>query len=167
MTYLRNHDFAAKKLFAVNGTTPVAASIDPFFFSQSDFVSITKFTPFTKLLTTLTKLTPLTKFMTTFGTPPGPGPIPDPGPLVPVGAKTTEVQPFVRFGNTVFAPEELELGRFEPLRGIDAELRMLGITKLHQLAASDPYTLASQLNRPREDALRLVDLAQHLLRGLV
>jgi hypothetical protein len=32
VTYLRNHDFAAKKLFALNGVTVVAPSIDPFFF---------------------------------------------------------------------------------------------------------------------------------------
>ena len=45
VTYLRNHDFAAKKLFALDGVTVVAPSIDPFFFKvtaiegpgQSDF----------------------------------------------------------------------------------------------------------------------------------
>ena len=35
VTYHRNHDFATKKLFAVNGTTEVAPSIDPFFFMFS------------------------------------------------------------------------------------------------------------------------------------
>ena len=35
VTYHRNHDFATKKLFAVNGTTEVAPSIDPFFFIDS------------------------------------------------------------------------------------------------------------------------------------
>lgn len=32
VTYLRNHDFAAKKLFALDGVSVVAPSIDPFFF---------------------------------------------------------------------------------------------------------------------------------------
>jgi hypothetical protein len=32
VTYARNHDFATKKLFALNGVTPVSPSIDPFFF---------------------------------------------------------------------------------------------------------------------------------------
>ena len=32
MTYQRNHDFATKRLFALDGVTTVAASIDPFFF---------------------------------------------------------------------------------------------------------------------------------------
>jgi hypothetical protein len=45
VVFQRNHDFAAKKLFALNGVTVVAPSIDPFFFkvttidgpSQSDY----------------------------------------------------------------------------------------------------------------------------------
>jgi hypothetical protein len=45
VTYLRNHDFVAKKLFALDGVTQVSPSIDPFFFkitqidpaSNSDF----------------------------------------------------------------------------------------------------------------------------------
>ncbi|HEV8273504.1 MAG TPA: hypothetical protein VGQ04_19455 [Chitinophagaceae bacterium] len=32
VTYARNHDFAAKKLFSLNGVTQVNPSIDPFFF---------------------------------------------------------------------------------------------------------------------------------------
>jgi hypothetical protein len=32
VTYQRNHDFTARKLLPVSGTTPVAVSIDPFFF---------------------------------------------------------------------------------------------------------------------------------------
>ena len=32
VTFLRNHDFAAKKLFALDGVTVVAPSIDPYFF---------------------------------------------------------------------------------------------------------------------------------------
>ena len=32
VTYLRNHDFATKRLFGLNGVTVVNASIDPFFF---------------------------------------------------------------------------------------------------------------------------------------
>src|SRR6266480_316083 len=32
VTYQRNHDFAAKRLMALDGVTTVPASIDPFFF---------------------------------------------------------------------------------------------------------------------------------------
>jgi hypothetical protein len=190
VTYLRNHDFATKKLFAVNGTTEVAPSIDPFFFRYTplQITHLTKLTLFTKLtgLTLFTKLTPLThltkltlftkftpltlftpftKFtpftvlFTGFGPPHGP-----PGPIG-IGAPPT-AQPFIRFGNTVFAPEELELGRFEQLEGVAAELNAVGISRLHQLAASDAYALSSQLGYSREDANRLVELAQALLRGL-
>ena len=42
VTYLRNHDFAAKKLFALNGVTVVAPSIDPFFFKVTAFDGPTK-----------------------------------------------------------------------------------------------------------------------------
>ena len=76
------------------------------------------------------------------------------------------MQPFIRFGNTVFAPEEFELSRFEPLEGIVAELARLGITRLHQLAMTDPHALAAQLGYSRDEAAALVDLAQMLLRGL-
>jgi hypothetical protein len=36
VTYQRNHDFASKKLFALDGTTVVAPSIDPFFFKITE-----------------------------------------------------------------------------------------------------------------------------------
>ena len=42
VTYLRNHDFAAKKLFALNGVTVVAPSIDPFFFKVTAIDGPTK-----------------------------------------------------------------------------------------------------------------------------
>src|SRR4029079_2909019 len=76
------------------------------------------------------------------------------------------VQPFIRFGNTVFAPEELDLGRFEPLAGVVQELQAVGITRVHQLATTDPYALSAQLGWSREDAGRLVELGQQLLRSL-
>ena len=174
VTYLRNHDFATKKLFAVNGTTEVAPSIDPFFFMHSPLqlttltklTLFTKFTPLTHLtlltiftkftsLTTFTKFTPLTIF-TKFT------------PFTPFAPETapTPVQPFIRFGNTVFAPEELELDRFEVLAGVVGELQSAGITRLHQLAVSDPYALSAQLGWSREDAARLIDAGQQLLRSL-
>lgn len=36
VTYQRNHDFTTRRLFALNGTTVVAPSIDPFFFKATD-----------------------------------------------------------------------------------------------------------------------------------
>jgi hypothetical protein len=40
VTYLRNHDFTTQTLFAEDGLTPVAVSIDPFFFSTAPVLSI-------------------------------------------------------------------------------------------------------------------------------
>ena len=77
------------------------------------------------------------------------------------------VQPFIRFGNRIFAPEELDLSRFEPLEGVVEQLASLGITKLHNLASADPYLLSLQLGYTREDASRLMELAQQILRNLV
>ena len=179
VTYLRNHDFATRKLFAVNGTTEVRPSIDPFFFVQTPLVItsltkltlFTKFTPLTKLtlltgFTKLTKLTELTKFtkftpltlftrFTPFAPPEGPG----------IEGRAA-VQPFIRFGNTVFAPEELEIARFEALSGVADELAAIGITRIHQLAVADPYPLSAQLGWSRDEAARLVEIGQALLRGL-
>jgi hypothetical protein len=196
VTYLRNHDFATKKLFAVNGTTEVSPSIDPFFFVYNPlqitaltrltrFTSFTRFTPFTLLtsltrLTALTRLTRLTSFtrftplthltrltqftrftpFTLFTRLPPLTPFPGAPSAAP------EIQPFIRFGNSVFAPEELELGRFEALAGALDELAAAGITRLHQLATADPFTLSGQLGWTREDAARLVELGQQLLRSL-
>jgi hypothetical protein len=42
VTYLRNHDFNAKKLFALNGVSVVAPSIDPFFCKISELGSLVK-----------------------------------------------------------------------------------------------------------------------------
>jgi hypothetical protein len=190
VTYHRNHDFATKKLFAVNGTTEVAPSIDPFFFMFSPLqithltklTLFTKFTPlthltlltkFTKLtqlthltlftkftsLTTFTKFTPLT-FFTKFT------PFTPFTPFPPGAAPAPAVQPFIRFGNTVFAPEELDLDRFDVLEDVAQELQAAGITRLHQLALSDPYALSAQLGWTREDASRLIETGQHLLRSL-
>ena len=184
VTYLRNHNFGTKKLFAVNGTTEVAPSIDPFFFkytptlvtSLTKLTKLTKFTIFTPLtkltlFTKFTPLTPLTKLtlFTKFTVLPPFTPFTKIGPVIgPPGPGPVEIrpQPFIRFANTVFAPEELELGRFEPLAGIAEALGEIGITSLHQLVTADPYALSSQLGLTREDAARLVELGQHLLRGL-
>jgi hypothetical protein len=191
VTYLRNHDFATRRLFAVNGTTVVNPSIDPFFFVYSPLPTITRITRITRLtgltrltpitritrltpitrltqltritrLTGLTRLTPITRItrltpVTRLG-PPGPGP----GPI----SEPQAVQPFVRFGNTIFAPEDLDLERFEGLEAEVEALSQIGITRLHQLAMTDPHALSVQLGYAREDANALVSLAQDLLRGL-
>jgi hypothetical protein len=181
VTYLRNHNFATKKLFAVNGTTEVAPSIDPFFFKYTptlvtSLTKLTKLTLFTKLtsltkLTLFTKLTPLTKLtlFTKFTVLPPFTPFTKIGPVIgPPGPGPVEIRPlpFIRFANTLFAPEDLELARFEPLAGIAEALGGIGITSLHQLVTADPYALSSQLGLTREDADRLVELGQQLLRSL-
>jgi hypothetical protein len=44
------------------------------------------------------------------------------------------VQPFVRFGNTVFAPEELELARFEAFGDVAEPFAAVGLGRLDVLA---------------------------------
>ena len=183
VTYQRNHDFGTHQLFAVNGTTQVNPSIDPFFFKftpQLPFTQFTRFTPFTRFtefthfsditrftrftrftpftqfsrFTPFTRFTPLTRF-TAFTLPPGPGPGPGPDPV-----------PFIRFGNAVFTPERLDLANFDVLAGAAGELAAVGITGLHQLATADPVVLAGMTGWPRDDAAEAVRAAQRLLVGL-
>jgi hypothetical protein len=195
VTYLRNHDFAQKKLFGVNGTSQVSPSIDPFFFRFSPvtittLTNLTQFTQLTRLtrltaltnltlftrltaLTRLTRLTLLTQFtrftpftgpipITRFGPPVGP-PI---GPPVGPGGGGEAGGAFIRFGNTVFAPEQLDVGRFEVLAPVAEALVAAGVTRIHQLATADPYALASQLGWTRDDAARVIEVGQQLLRAL-
>jgi hypothetical protein len=178
VTYQRNHDFGTQQLFAVNGTTQVAPSIDPFFFKFSplpqltqltrftsftkftqitpftrftDFSNLTRFTAFTRF-TRFTGLPPLTRF-TGFTRPPGPGPGPDP-------------LPFIRFGNSVFTPERLAVSNFEVFADAADQLATVGITGLHQLATADPVLLAGLTGWSRDDAAGAVRAAQRLLLGL-
>ena len=153
VTYLRNADFATKKLLGVNGTTQISASIDPFFFQYTPLVTVTH-------LTHISLFTPFTFFTVV-----GPGHPPPGGPVEGL-EPSAPVEPFIRFGNHIFSPEELDLARFEPLSGVVGELANIGITRLHQLALCSPDSLAVQLGYPRPDASRLVDLAQRLLRSL-
>jgi hypothetical protein len=180
VTYQRNHDFSTHQLFGVNGTTVVNPSIDPFFFHFTPDVHFTRFTPLTRFtrftrltrftpFTTFTRLTPFTTFtrftpLTTFTRftvpiftrPPGP-PRPGPGP---------DPTPFIRFGNAVFTPEELDLGRFEEFAGVTDALAAAGIAGLHQLATADAGRLAGMLGWAREDAGQAIRLAQQRLLGL-
>lgn len=116
------------------------------------FTRFTLFTPFTRF-TRFTPFTPFTRF-TRFTVGPGP----DPGPI--------DVRPFVRFGGTVFAHEELLIDRFEPFAPVSAELRHAGIDRIDTVATSDPAALARQLSWSPEDASRLVGLSQQLLHAL-
>lgn len=182
VTYQRNHDFATQQLFAVNGTTVVNPSIDPFFFRFTPepqftrftrlttftnftrfthltrFTNLTRFThltPFTRFtvltpftrFTQFTRFTPLTRF-TGFTQPPGPGP--DPGP-------------FIRFGNTVFTAEQLDLRGFAVFADAADELAQAGITGLHQLAVTDAARLAGLLGWDRAEAAEAVRLAQQIM----
>ena len=186
VTYLRNHNFTTRRLLALNGTTEVPVSIDPFFFSHSEraitrltrLTRFTRFTPLTQLtrltrlteltrltrLTRLTQLTPLTRLtlLTRFT----PFTIFE-GVEPPFEEVTPGAEPFIRFGNTIFAPEDLDLARFEELTGALEELAAAGITRLQQLVTAEPHLLVSALGYSREDAGRLIELAQLLMRNLV
>jgi hypothetical protein len=136
------------------------------------FTELTGFTPFTKftlqtpftLFTGFTRFTPRTVFTRftpftdpfTFG-PPGPGPGPDPGPLV---------EPFVRFGSTVFEPEELRVERFEEFGEVSAALAGVGVERIDELASADARALARALDSEPGGVAALVEAAQGRLRRL-
>ena len=61
VTYQRNANFTTNTLQALNGVTPVAVSIDPFFFKATEFPTITRFTRFTNF-TRFTRFTNFTRF---------------------------------------------------------------------------------------------------------
>jgi hypothetical protein len=74
--------------------------------------------------------------------------------------------PFIRFGNSVFTPERLDIANFDVLAGAADELSAVGITGLHQLATADPVLLAGMTGWSRDDAAEAVRVAQRLLLGL-
>jgi hypothetical protein len=113
------------------------------------FTRWTRFTPFTRL-TRFTRFAPFT---------PHEGYARFVQPRPPAG-------PFIRFGNKVFAPEELDLRRFEELQGVAEELFSVGINYIDQIATSDVLGLAEALNYSPEETAKLVELAQDLLRSL-
>lgn len=202
VTFLRNHDMASGRLLALDGTTEVPASIDPFFFKFSEFsitrltrltrftsftritplTRFTRFTPFTHLtrltlftrltpltrltlltrFTSLTRFTPLTRFtrFPQFTRPPFP-------PIGPGGIREGEtgVTPFIKFGNTIFAPEDLALERFESFGAAAAALAQAGFTGLHHVATADPYELAGSIGCSFDEARELIGMAQELLRA--
>ncbi|MEZ5287453.1 MAG: hypothetical protein R2712_22170 [Vicinamibacterales bacterium] len=132
----------------------------------TDFTRLTRLTPITRFtsltrFTQLTRLTALTRFT---GFPPEvtrfPGPGPDPGPMM-----GTAVTPFVRFGNAIFAPEDLALTRFEELAGAAGELQAAGFEGLHQIVTADPYDVAEATGYSLAEAAELIELAQHLMRN--
>jgi hypothetical protein len=131
-------------------------SLPPFtrFTIFTKFTRFTVFTPFT-LFTKFTEFTRFTRFTRFTEFTVGPGPGPDPAPY--------NVVPFIRFGGTVFSPEELSIDRFEPLAGVTKELNGAGIGRLDILASTDPHALAHQLGWSHGEAARLVQTSQQLM----
>ena len=76
------------------------------------------------------------------------------------------VTPFVRFGNRVFAPEELELARFDAFGEVAEAFAAAGVGRLDQLAALEVDTLAAVVQAPPEQVAPLVAAAQDHLRAL-
>jgi hypothetical protein len=123
------------------------------------FTIPTRFTKFT-LATIFTKFTIPTRF-TEFTVDPG-GPLIDPSTIP---AET--VRPFIRFMNTVFDPQELDVRQFEVLGPVAETLRTAGLSHLHQIAMAAPEDLARKLGWEAQDASRLHDLAARLLGGFI
>jgi subtilisin family serine protease len=130
-------------------------------FTKFTIGTVTKFTlgtVFTKftLPTMFTKFTLPTKFTG------------DPGPLIdPRTIPAETVRPFVRFMDTVFDPQELDVRQFEVLGPVAETLRTAGLSQLHQIAMAAPEDLARKLGWEAQDGHRLHDLAAQLLGGLV
>ncbi len=127
------------------------------------FTSLTRFTSFTSLtrFTRFTPFTPFTRFFTAVPSfsrfrPPEIPEIPD-----------IRVRPFIRFANTVFSPQELQVERFEELSGAAEELRKAGLETVDEVAGSEPAHLAQALQYSLADAGRLVELAQAIMKRLI
>ena len=125
----------------------------------TEFTKFTLRTPFTNftLFTPRTVFTRFTPFTQPFTVGPGPGPGPDPGPFV---------RPFVRFGNTLFAPEDLSLARFDDYGEVAEALEALGVAGVDDRASSDTSARAGALGASEDDAVALVASAQEALRRL-
>lgn len=120
--------------------------------------TFTRFTPFTPitLFTRFTLFTPFTEF--TFG------------PLGPKGSGPVEVAeprvaPFVRFAGAVLDPAHLKLEHQPEFARVGDPLRAIGITRVDQLASTDPSELAAA-GVEGEVADNLVEGAQHVLRQI-
>ena len=112
-----------------------------FFTRFTPFTRFTFFTPFTRF-TRFTFFTPFTRF-----TP-------------PIG------RPFIRFGGTVFAPEELEIGRFSELDEVRESLQAIGIQTIDEVATSSPAAIAESICCEQEDAVQLVEMTKQILVAL-
>jgi hypothetical protein len=129
----------------------------------SPFTSLTRFTRFTPL-TRFTRFTPLTRFtrftrFTPFTRFPPFTRGPDPDPF-------RDPEPFVRFRNTLFAAEDLAIGRFDEYGGVAEALSAAGYERLDQLATAKADELARDVETTPEVARSLIELAQKYLRSL-
>ncbi len=115
------------------------------------FTSLTRFTTFTRFthLTRFTRFPDLTR-------PPFP-------PIRPGAEAAPSVTPFVRFGNTIFAPEDLALSRFDELAGAADELQAAGFEGLHQLVTASPHEVAAVTGYSLAEAAAVIEMAQHLM----
>jgi hypothetical protein len=120
-------------------------------FTRFTIPPITLFTEFTRFTfpTRFTIFTRFTPFTRPFTEGPGPGP-----------------EPFVRFRNTIFEPEELALRRFEDFADIADALGGAGLEGLDQLACADAGALAGALGLGADEVAPLIDSAQQHLRQL-
>lgn len=115
--------------------------------------AFTRFTPFTPR-TVFTPITMFTRF--TLRTPFTVGPDPFGG----------LVQPFVRFGNTILDPADLDIRRFEELAEAAEALEQVGVRGIHEVATAEPERLGEALGVDADQASGLVEAAQARLRSL-
>ncbi len=138
-------------------------------FTDVTFTRFTAFTPHTRFtLTHFTVFTPITQFTRftlftpftgfTFGPldPKGSGPVELPEPAV---------VPFVRFAGAVIDPAQLKLEGLSEFARVSHPLRSIGITRVDQLASTDPSELAAA-GVDQDVAASLVVGAQHVLRQI-
>ena len=135
------------------------------------FTPFTRFTGFTRLPAPVTRFTGFTRLPAPVTRFTGFTPAPDSSSTGSSGSRPftpgpTSVQPLIRVGNLVFDSGELEVGHFEELAGVAAQLRTIGIEHLHDLAATDVCKLSTALNDSREHATELVGKARQMLASL-
>jgi hypothetical protein len=129
------------------------------------FTSLTRFTRFTSLtrFTRFTSLTRFTRFTAFTRFPPFSRFPPFEPPVGRLSAPDEPVQPFVRFGGTVFDPRELELQQFEELADAGPELAAVGISRIDEIATTEPGHIADALGWGLDESSELVALSQTLM----
>jgi hypothetical protein len=124
------------------------------------FTFFTRFTRFTRFFTPFTPFTPFTRF-TRFTI----APFTRFEVVSRFTGRPVPVKPeqFVRVGRTVFELSEVRVSRFGELGAAEKDLSRAGINYVHELASSDPGSLAKALGYSTDETSGLISMAQAIV----